>query len=152
MTIILYLFFGVLILTIPFTIVWFIEIHINYSVHLSMTRSHSRVQGRGTFEDFVHYFNSYKMKPMRGHSGSYKDEENDCEYFASIIKFEGKGFLSKNMIEHRKIVRYVKKYSETESSSFNKLMNQEEGKDGYYIELSGNRVFVSKDEIYKKIH
>lgn len=85
---------------------------IDWLVHKDMTKSHSNVHGKGTFNQFKKHFNNPKIHWEN--SGSWKtsafDHSTNSEYHANIIRFFGFGMVMKNPIELIKVRLYMRKY------------------------------------------
>ncbi|QNR65401.1 hypothetical protein IAQ67_16025 [Paenibacillus peoriae] len=76
--------------------------------HLMMTRKFTDAYGFGNVKKFKENFHKYNWTPLKLTKG-FKDEENGCDLYADIIKFESKGMLINNPISYWLICRYVKK-------------------------------------------
>lgn len=82
---------------------------IDWETHIEMTEKQGVDYGWGSFADFKREFDKYEWD-SRGWKESGWDRENNSEFHASIVVFNGKGMLLKSPIDWYKASSYAKNH------------------------------------------
>jgi hypothetical protein len=107
---------------------------IRYMIHKEMMKETISEKGipyqKGNFNDFVELFNTHKWTKEENFKESLFNYKDDCMIHASIFKFNGVGFICKNIFSYKKIFSFLKNRENfsniiqfEQEKTINKLLN-----------------------------
>ena len=85
------------------------ESRTNWKDYLEATRRNSKKCGKATFDDFVRYFDEYKLIHHRSnyYDNSFIDGSTNSQYHCNIIKFNNNGMLL-SYSDYKKVKLFIK--------------------------------------------